>query len=115
MTKENNAKTGIGATGNTGREQTGGSDREPAAKGRSYPTGGSHDPAAGGTPRAFLSGAPLNGSREEPSLAFMLSLRRLERDARGRIAYRLRGPVGSEWGRPKRGARDGLENRVRDF
>ena len=67
MAKEKNAKTGIGATSNTDREQTGGSDREPTAKGRIDPAGGSHDLAAGGTSRVSL-----NGSREEPSLAFML-------------------------------------------
>ena len=67
MAKQKNGKTGIGVTSNTDREQTGGSDQEPTAKGRIYPTGGGHDLAAGGMP-----GAPLDGSREEPSLAFML-------------------------------------------
>ncbi len=67
MAKEKNGKTGIGPTSNTDREQTGGSDQEPTAKGRIYPTGGGHDLAAGGMP-----GAPLDGSREEPSLEFML-------------------------------------------
>ena len=72
MAKEKNGKTGIGPTSNTDREQTGGSDQEPTAKGRIYPTGGGHDLAAGGTPGVPLHGAPLDGSREEPSLAFML-------------------------------------------
>ncbi len=68
MAKQKNGKTGIGVTSNTDRELTRGSNREPTANGRIYLTGEGRDLAAGGTP-----GAPLNGSREEPSLAFMLS------------------------------------------
>ena len=68
MAKQKNGKTGIGVTSNTDREQTGGSDREPTAKGRIYPTGECRDLAAVGTSRV-----PFNGSREAPSLAFMLS------------------------------------------